>query len=101
MIRVILVIAGVLVEFCIISLFPLYGEQAPDARATVFSLVALGNTIGLGIGPPLTAALWNWRGLSAVTTVATLSLIVSFVLAWKFLLDKPNDFLSKCQVSRK
>lgn len=90
-IRVILVIAGLLVEFCIISLFPLYGEQAPDARATVFSLVALGNTIGLGIGPPITTALWNWRGLSAVTTVATFSLIVSFVLVWKFLLDKPND----------
>jgi len=88
-IRIVLVASGVLVEFCIVSLFPLYGEQAPDARATVFSLVALGNGIGLGIAPPLTAALWNWLGLSAVTTVGVVSLVLSFIGVWAFLSDKP------------
>jgi len=88
-IRVILVITGVLIEFGIVSLFPLYGEQAPDARATVFSLVALGNGIGLGIGPPLTTALWDWQGISAVTVVGAISLVAAFVGVWVFLSDKP------------
>ncbi len=86
-IRVVLVVTGVLVEYCIVSLFPLYGEQAPEARATVFSLVALGNGIGLGIGPPLTTALWGWQGLGAVTTVGTVSLLLAFGVAWVFLHD--------------
>jgi MFS transporter, DHA1 family, inner membrane transport protein len=93
-IRVILVIAGVLVEFGIVSLFPLYGEQAPEARATVFSLVALGNGIGLGLGPPLTVALWHWQGLGAVMVVGALSLGLSFVGVWGFLRDRPEQVRS-------
>lgn len=91
-IRVALVITGVLVEFGIVSLFPLYGEQAPDARATVFSLVALGNGIGLGLGPPLTTALWNWQGLGAVMIVGAVSLIFSFIMVWAFLSDTPKAY---------
>ena len=90
-IRVALVMAGVLVEFGIVSLFPLYGEQAPDARATVFSLVALGNGIGLGLGPLLTTALWNWQGLEGVTIVGAISLVLSFIGIWVFLQDKPSS----------
>jgi len=30
----------ILLEFSIVSLFPLYGEQAPEARTTVFALTA-------------------------------------------------------------
>ncbi len=84
-IRVALVITGVLVEFGIVALFPLYGEQAPDARATVFSLVALGNGIGLGLGPPLTTALWNWQGLGSVMIVGAICLVFSFFIVWGFL----------------
>ncbi|MBC8506105.1 MAG: MFS transporter [Chloroflexi bacterium] len=89
-IRIVLIVGGILVEYGIISLFPLYGEQAPDARATVFSLVALGNTIGLGFGPPLTVALWNWRGLGAVTSVGAISLVIAFFLVLLFLRDQPS-----------
>lgn len=87
-IRILLFICGLVVEFGIVSLFPLYGEQAPDARATVFSLVALGNAVGLGIGPPLTSALWNWQGLGAVTLAGAISLVLSFVGVWGFLSDR-------------
>lgn len=89
-IRVILFVCGVIVEFGIVSLFPLYGEQAPDARATVFSLIALGNAVGLGIGPPLTSALWNWQGLSAVTLAGAISLMLSFIGVWRYLSDQPE-----------
>jgi len=89
-VRLMLFICGVVVEFGIVALFPLYGEQAPDARATIFSLVALGNAVGLGIGPPLTSALWDWQGLGAVMIAGALSLILSFIGVWGFLTDKPE-----------
>lgn len=87
-IRVVLVLGGILVEFGIISLFPLYGEQAPDARATVFSLVALGNGIGLGLGPPLTVSLWKWQGLGAVTIIGSVSFLLALIGVWLFLNDR-------------
>jgi len=87
--RGMLMILGLWVEISIISTFPLYGEQAPDARATIFSLVSLGNAIGLGIGPPLTAALWGWKGLAVVTSVGGLFLLLAFGVVWTFLRDHP------------
>ncbi|MBT3389319.1 MAG: MFS transporter [Chloroflexi bacterium] len=86
--RIMLLLTVLWVEMSIVSLFPLYAEQAPDARATIFSLVALGNAVGLGLGPPLTAALWQWRGLSAVTTVGAISMLLAFGGVWLFLHDQ-------------
>ena len=86
--RIMLLLTVLWIEMSIVSLFPLYGEQAPEARATIFSLVALGNAVGLGLGPPLTAALWQWRGLSAVTTVGAISMLLAFVGVWFFLHDQ-------------
>ena len=86
-IRVLLIITVFWVELSIVALFPLYGEQAPHARASVFSLIALGNGIGLALGPLITTTLWKWRGLSAITTVAALSLVLSAGLIWLFLND--------------
>jgi predicted MFS family arabinose efflux permease len=88
-IRVILVVIALFVEFCIVSLFALYGEQAPEARATIFSLVALGNSIGIAMGSPLTAMLWDFGGLPSVTGVGAVCMGVSFVLILLFLSDKP------------
>lgn len=95
--RSMLLLTVLWIEICIVSLFPLYGEQVPEARASIFSLVALGNAIGLGLGPPLTAALWAWRGLSAVTTVGAVSMAFAFVVVWFFLHDQgaaPKELLS-------
>ena len=86
-IRMLLVITVFWIELSIVALFPLHGEQAPHARASIFALIALGNGIGLAIGPVITTNLWDWRGLTAITTVAALSLVFSVILLWAFLHD--------------
>ena len=86
-IRILLVVTVFWVELSIVALFPLYGEQAPNARAAIFSLIALGNGIGLAAGPLITTNLWNWGGLGAITTIASLSLVLSAGLIWLFLHD--------------
>lgn len=80
--RMMLLLTVLWIEMSIVSLFPLYAEQAPETRATIFSLVALGNAVGLGLGPPLTAALWQWAGLGAVTSVGAISMLLAFVGVW-------------------
>ena len=94
-VRGMLMLLGLWVEISIISTFPLYGEQAPDARATIFSLIALGNAIGLGVGPPLTSALWGWKGLAAVTSVGGLFFLLAFGVVWIFLQDHAPQTLSQ------
>jgi predicted MFS family arabinose efflux permease len=84
-VKLMLVSLGALFEFSIVSLLPLYSEQVPEARATVFSLVALGVSLGAGIGSPVTAALWEWKGLQAVCAVAVVSLSIALMLVWRFL----------------
>ncbi len=90
-IRVALVATVFWVEYSIVSLFPLYGEQAPDARATIFALVALANGIGLALGPVITTTLWEWSGLPAITFVAAASLALSAILIWLFLREKIEE----------
>lgn len=84
-IKVMLVLTAVLLEFSFTSLYPLFADQAPEARATLFALVALSTSIGIGLGSPIAASLWRWRGLSAVTFVGGAILTVTFVLIWIFL----------------
>ncbi|MBC8334649.1 MAG: MFS transporter [Anaerolineales bacterium] len=86
-IRILLVATVFWIEYSIVALFPLYGEQAPNARATIFALIALGNGIGLAIGPILTTSLWAWRGLGAITLVASVSFALAAGLIWAFLND--------------
>ncbi len=90
-IRVLLIITVFWIELSIVSLFPLYGEQAPEARATIFALIALGNGIGLALGPVITTTLWNWSGLTPITIVAALSLGLSALLIGLFLHDNAED----------
>ena len=87
LIRILLFITVFWVEYTIVALFPLYGEQAPHARASMFSLIALGNGVGLALGPVITTALWQWRGISAITTFASISLVLAAILLWGFLRD--------------
>ena len=93
LIRILLIITVFWVELSIVSLFPLYGEQAPHARATLFALIALGNGIGLAVGPVITTSLWDFSGLTAITSVASLSLFLAAILLWAFLHDKSEESL--------
>ncbi len=90
-IRVLLIITVFWIELGIVALFPLYGEQAPNARATIFALIALGNGIGLAIGPLVTTGLWERQGLGATTSVATVSLFLAAGLIWFFLSDSVSE----------
>lgn len=87
-VRFMLVITAVLLEFCFTSLYPLFAEQAPEARATLFSLVAVGASIGIGIGSPIATTLWQWKGLLAVVFVGSGSLAVAAILVRIFLYDR-------------
>ena len=90
-IRIALVLTVFWLEYSIVSLFPLYGEQAPEARATIFALVALANGVGLAAGPVLATSLWAGYGLTAITTVAAVSLGLSALLIFLFLKEKRED----------
>jgi uncharacterized membrane protein len=57
----------------------------------MFSLIALGNGVGLALGPVITTALWQWRGTSAVTTFASISLMLAAILLWLFLRDRKEE----------
>jgi len=90
-IRTSLVLTVFWLEYSIVSLFPLYGEQAPEARATIFALVALANGVGLAAGPVLATTLWESHGLTTITTVATLSLVLCALLIGFFLREKVDN----------
>lgn len=50
-VRILLILTAVVIEFTVTASIPLFAEQVPRARATVFSLIAFGNTIGVGLAP--------------------------------------------------
>lgn len=79
---VMLVGLGGTLEFTTISLFSLYSEQLPQARAMMFSLVGLGMAIGMALGSPVTVVLWEQAGLWAVSAVSALGLLLALVLVW-------------------
>jgi predicted MFS family arabinose efflux permease len=83
-----LLVLGTGVEFSVVSLIPLYSVQAPEARATVFSLVGVGVAIGSAIASPAAASLWQLVGLEAVCAVGFVTLGAAAVLVWKFLLEE-------------
>jgi predicted MFS family arabinose efflux permease len=84
-----LISIGLMIEFAIVSLIPIYSEQAPEARGTVLALTLLGAAIGGTIGTPIAATLWEQHGLGAVCAVAAVSLCVAVVILWRFLQESP------------
>lgn len=83
-----LIVTGTFLEFAVVSLIPLYSEQAPEARGTMFSLILLGGAIGGAMGTPLTAILWERYGLWGVCGVAAGCLFIAFGLMWQFLQER-------------
>lgn len=79
-VRILLAALGFTFEFSIVSLFVLFSEQVPDARATLLSLVAVGISIGMGAAAPLAVALWEWQGLGVVCAAAAGALLGTAVL---------------------
>jgi len=90
---VILVGLGGVLQFATISLFSLYSEQAPQARAMMFSLVSLGLATGMALGSPVTVTLWENAGLWAVSVVSTVCLLLAFILVGRFLKETPTPRL--------
>ncbi|MBI1881708.1 MAG: MFS transporter [Chloroflexi bacterium] len=80
-----LILTGTCLEFTIVSLIPLYSEQAPEARGTMFSLILLGAAIGGALGAPIAAMLWEASGLWGVCIVAAGCLLAALGLIWRFL----------------
>jgi predicted MFS family arabinose efflux permease len=80
-----LLLVSVFLEFSIVSLLSLYSEQVPEARATVFSLVALGGSIGLALGSPAATLLWENASLWGVCLVAGAAVLLAWSLTWRFL----------------
>ena len=83
----VLIVLGVFTEFTIVSLLSLYAEQAPEARATVFSLVGFGMSIGVASGSPIAATLWDQSGLWPISLVATTTVVVALSLTIRFLYE--------------
>ena len=90
-IQIMLILTALVIEYVLTASIPLFSEQSPAARATVFALVAFGSNIGAGIAPPATATLFARYGLEAVVLTGALSSLVAFILTWKFLYDRPNS----------
>ena len=80
-----LAVVGLLFQFVIVSLIPLYAEQAEEARGTVLALVFAGVGLGASVGPPLTAVLWQKYHLLGVSTAGTLCLLLAMGLVGRFL----------------
>lgn len=90
---ILLILIGGTSEFTIVSLLPLYSEQAPEARATIFSLTSLGSNIGSGLGGLLTAYLWQSGLLSGVFIFSIISLSISLILLSIFLKEQPRKIV--------
>jgi predicted MFS family arabinose efflux permease len=88
-VRIILVLTAVVIEFAITASIPLFAEQSIKARATVFSLVAFGNTIGIGLGPPIATYLWTNGGVYSIVLVGAVSSLMALLLVRKYLYDRP------------
>lgn len=86
-----LIIAGTFLEFTVVSLIPLYSEQAPEARATLFSLILMGAAIGGSLGAPVAAMFWESSGLWGVCSVAAGCLLAALILMRRFLAEKAAD----------
>ena len=80
-----LAVVGLLFQFVIVSLIPLYAEQAAEARGTVLALVFAGVGLGASVGPPLTALLWQQYHILGVSVAGVVSLLVAMGLVGRFL----------------
>ena len=83
-----LILTGTFLEFTIVSLMPLYSEQAAEARATLFSLILLGSAIGGALGAPIAATLWEAVGLWGVCIVAAGCLLVALGLMRSYMREE-------------
>ena len=79
------------IEFTIVSLLPLYSEQVPEARGTVFSLVFFGISVGSAIASPVATTLWEQVGLWADSSLAALILIAVWWLSRQYLHETIAD----------
>ncbi|MCA9934100.1 MAG: MFS transporter [Ardenticatenaceae bacterium] len=80
-----LAVTGLLFQFVIVSLLPLYAEQVIEARGTVLALAFMGVGLGAAVGPLLTAVLWQRYQILGVSVVGVVCLLVALGLVVRFL----------------
>jgi MFS family permease len=85
--RIALIALGGLLEYTFIAMFPVVAEQAPEARATMFSIVSLGASVGLALGSPVAIALFQSVGLLGVGASMILALTTALALTRFRLID--------------
>ena len=85
--RIALIALGGLLEYTFIAMFPVVAEQAPEARATMFSIVSLGASIGLALGSPVAIYLFQSVGLIGVGGSMLIALIAALMLTRFQLID--------------
>lgn len=85
--RIALIALGGLLEYTFIAMFPVVAEQAPEARATMFSIVSLGASIGLALGSPVAIVLFQSVGLVGVGSAMITALIAALALSRFRLID--------------
>lgn len=85
--RITLIALGGLLEYTFIAMFPVVAEQAPEARATMFSIVSLGASVGLALGSPVAIALFQSVGLLGVGAAIVLALTTALALTRFRLID--------------
>ncbi len=85
--RIALIGLGGLLEYTFIAMFPVVAEQAPEARATMFSIVSLGASVGLALGSPVAIFLFQSVGLIGVGASMLASLVAALALTRFRLID--------------
>ncbi len=91
LILLLMILYTVSLEFAITSSIPLISEQVIENRATLFSLISFGNTIGEGIAPPLFTFLWTRGGTPAVVLMGSGLILLSLLLVKKFIFDSQES----------
>ena len=85
--RIALIGLGGLLEYTFIAMFPVVAEQAPEARATMFSIVSLGASVGLALGSPVAIFLFQSVGLIGVGASMLATLVAALALTRFRLID--------------
>ena len=89
-IRIMLILIAFALEFAITASIPLFAEQAPEVRATVFSFITFGSSLGFGLAPPVATMLWDFGGEIFILTTGAIFSLTAFFLVSKFLHDRPD-----------
>jgi predicted MFS family arabinose efflux permease len=82
------VFLGMTSEFSIVATLPLVSEMAPKARGTVMAIHAALTALAAALASLFGPRLWARGGLSAVTLVSALVVMLAFGLLWAWVHER-------------